>query len=535
MIPSNPETTVSSQRQSQQILEIYHAYRLLIGLALLLLVSSELSGEWLSLGNPTRFQHGVWLYLLINLFFTQAVRTPASNLRLTTLVFVDLSLLLYLLFMAGGTPSGLGSLVVIAVTIANILLPRQNGLLVAAGASLGLLATIGYLSLEQVTVRKQLAQTGALGALCFIGTLVIQALRKRLQVSEKLATQRAEDVATLETLNSLILQRIRLGIILINARAKVVLSNQSALQLLGDGHLLNTQLNSRHPSLYQLLLRWQQNPLRAPDQLDNQSSETPPLQVSFTAVQHGQEWHTLIFLEDLARLNQQAQQIKLASLGRLTASIAHEIRNPLGAISHAVQLLDESEQLAQSDQRLVSIILTQSQRMNLLIENVLQLSRRRQAEPAALNLSEALQEFAEEYRATLLIPPQHIHVECADKVIETCIDISQLSQMLTNLVQNGLRYSGQRHSQAQVWLHLYRHPQTEQAILDILDDGPGVAKESVPQLFEPFYTTDRQGTGLGLYLCREICESNQARIDYLPRDDEGSCFRITFAHPHQSR
>ncbi len=116
-------------------------------------------------------------------------------------------------------------------------------------------------------------------------------------------------------------------------------------------------------------------------------------------------------------------------------------------------------------------------------------------------------------------------------VLSTQMDAEQLQQVMSNLVQNGLRYSGQLHEHAQVWLRLFQAPYSELPTLDVLDDGPGVAEEHLAKIFEPFFTTESKGTGLGLYLSRELCESNQASLNYIPREGGGSCMRMTFAHP----
>jgi two-component system sensor histidine kinase PilS (NtrC family) len=258
-------------------------------------------------------------------------------------------------------------------------------------------------------------------------------------------------------------------------------------------------------------------------------SNGPLLQPSFVHMQRGEKIDTLVFLDDISQIAQQAQQLKLASLGRLTAGIAHEIRNPLGAISHAAQLLQESEELPSSDRRLAQIIPDHSRRMNLVIENVLQLSRRRQAEPQLLDLKYWLHRFASEFRHNL--PEQQtLHLKTCSGSLQTRMDPHQLTQVLTNLVQNGLRYSSQCHPQGQVWLDLFRDPVSDLPVLEVLDDGPGVPDEQLQNIFEPFYTTDNKGTGLGLYISRELCESNQARLDYQRRQSGGSCLRITFAH-----
>ena len=170
--------------------------------------------------------------------------------------------------------------------------------------------------------------------------------------------------------------------------------------------------------------------------------------------------------------------------------------------------------------------------MNLVIENVLQLSRRRQAEPQLLDLKYWIHRFASEFRESLPAN-QRLHVETQGSSLQTRMDPNQLIQVLTNLVQNGLRYSGQQHQQAQVWLRVFRDETSDLPVLEILDDGPGVAPEQLQNIFEPLFTTESKGTGLGLYISRELCESNQARLDYRQRDEGGSCFRIVFAHPRK--
>lgn len=170
--------------------------------------------------------------------------------------------------------------------------------------------------------------------------------------------------------------------------------------------------------------------------------------------------------------------------------------------------------------------------MNLVIENVLQLSRRRQTEPQLLDLKYWMHRFASEFRSGAS-KGQTLHLETIGGTIQTRMDPHQLNQVLSNLVENGLRYSAQKNPQAQVWLRLYRDAHSELPVLEVLDDGPGISTEQLQHLFEPFYTTESKGTGLGLYISRELCESNQARLDYKLRESGGSCLRITFAHPRK--
>lgn len=514
-----PEAT-----QTRYILNLYHLYRLIIGLVLVWLLTSNL----LTSNHPDVLQQGVWGYLILNAMAALGLRYPHPPFVLAV-ALLDLLLLLGLFYLAGGTSSGLGSLIVVAVAIANVLIRGRMGLFLAAAASIGLTYSAFYLGLDapQGLANSQRIQAGTLGALCFMAAALVQELARRLHATENLARQRARDVASLETLNALILQRLHTGILVLDDQYHVLLANPPALTLLGVTTLTGEPLAPFCPELIQRITEWQHNPSRPANRLETASGIV--LQPNFIALSPN-EGHLLIFLEDQSVIAQHAQQLKLASLGRLTASIAHEIRNPLGAISHAAQLLLESEVLTNTDRRLAQIIQDQSQRMNLIIENVLQLSRRRQADPHTLDLVPWLQQFVDNLRPRLEAE-QSVQLHNTESSLMTGMDATQLEQVVMNLVQNALRYGRPPTGNGQVELHLSRDPHTALPILEVLDNGTGVPPEQVQHIFEPFFTTDSQGTGLGLYLCRELCESNQAHIHYQPRLGGGSCFRITFAHP----
>ena len=524
---SNENIPLSSN-QGLRILRLSHLYRLIIGIALVVLISSDIDEQVLDLANSSLFRYVSWAYLGCNLLFAAWVRNPSHLLQVFTVALLDVLLLSALFYAAGGSPSGLGNLLIVAVAIANILLRGRIGLLIAAVAAIGMIYLTFYQSISRPAAANQYLQAGALGALCFAAAIVLQGLTRRLQLSESLAAQRAADVANLEALNSLILQRMRTGILLLDNQHRVLLANPGALSLLGHESLQGKVLDPHCIELIKRLQQWRINPSMRPQSMQALSNG-PLLQPSFVHMQRGEKIDTLVFLDDISQIAQQAQQLKLASLGRLTAGIAHEIRNPLGAISHAAQLLQESEELPSSDRRLAQIIQDHSRRMNLVIENVLQLSRRRQAEPQLLDLKYWLHRFASEFRQNL--PEQQtLHLKTCSGSLQTRMDPHQLTQVLTNLVQNGLRYSSQCHPHGQVWLDLFRDPVSDLPVLEVLDDGPGVPDEQLQNIFEPFYTTDNKGTGLGLYISRELCESNQARLDYQRRQSGGSCLRITFAH-----
>jgi two-component system sensor histidine kinase PilS (NtrC family) len=521
------ETSSPGDKQAQRLLRLYHLYRLSVGITLVLLISSNMDNQLLAFAEDDLLRNGSWLYLVLNILlvvFWQNTRRPG---QLFSLALVDVLLLCGLFYAGGGVASAIGNLLIVSVAISNTLLRGRIGLFIAAVAALGIVGFSFLLSFSHPVSPSEYLQAGTLGALCFAAALLVQGLIKRLEVSENLAEQRASEVVGLEALNALILQRMRTGILVLDDQRRVQLANHSALTLLGQKNLDGQLIDDYSPALVERLQLWFNNPTLRPQSLKIASSGLE-LQPSFIALDQSPNHQTLVFLEDLAQIAQQAQQLKLAALGRLTAGIAHEIRNPLGAISHAAQLLQESEELNSSDRRLTQIIQDHSQRMNRVIENVLQLSRRQQTVPQRLDLKPWLEHFVAETREGAT-DRQLIHLHIGPGDFKTLMDPNQLTQILDNLIRNAWRHSAQNHDLAQVWLELFVDPDSQLPTLEVRDNGPGVAPEQQSHLFEPFFTTSSQGTGLGLYLSRELCESNQARLDFNPRQG-GGCFRITFAH-----
>lgn len=526
------ETLSFGTPQARRILRLYHLYRLTIGVLLVLLISSNLDTELLQMADTQLFRTGCWLYLVFNILVVVLVERPLRKAQLFGLAMTDAIMLSALFYAAGGPSSGIGNLLIASVAISNVLLRGRFGLLIAAISAIGIIYLTFYISISTPSVANDYVQAGSLGALCFAAALLVQALTTRMQVSEVLAEQRAADVDKLEALNALILQRMRTGILVLDARRAVLLANQGALHLLGHERLVGEIIDSYSPQLVERLRQWLVNPIMAPRSITT-SAIGPVLQPSFAAINRGDQRQTLVFLEDLSQITHQAQQLKLAALGRLTAGIAHEIRNPLGAVSHAAQLLNESQELSAPDRRLGQIIHDQSRRINRVIENVLQLSRRRDSQPQLLDLRLWLGNFVAEIHSSTQ-PDQLAHIEIGQGMLTTRMDPEQLTQVVTNLLQNGLRHSGKIHEVAQVWLKLFHDPESDLPTLEVIDDGAGVPEQHLSKIFEPFFTTEIKGTGLGLYLSRELCESNQAHLDYTLRKGGGSCLRITFAHPFKS-
>jgi two-component system sensor histidine kinase PilS (NtrC family) len=281
------------------------------------------------------------------------------------------------------------------------------------------------------------------------------------------------------------------------------------------------------PDLIDRLMQWQKDPMGPikPYQADN---EHPKVAISFAKLQSVANSDIIIFLEDSGRMQQQAQQLKLASLGRLTASIAHEIRNPLGAISHAAQLMEEAPNLGPADKRLLDIIHNHSARVNNIIETILQLSRRRPSQIDKLQLTDLIEQCITERELQSQVNQDQIDVKNIVPM-EIEVDSNQVKQVLHNLIDNGLRYSEQNVGKRKLKISSAHLSDTGEAFIDIEDYGSGVPRDQIKNLFEPFYTTENRGTGLGLYIAEELCEANRLLLSYVD-NKPGGCFRIIFSH-----
>lgn len=516
------------------LLRVYNYYRVLVGFTLLGIFYQSFFTTRLGELAPQAFYWFTVLYAAVNIASVAFAETIAHRFFhrppvILLIVVLDVLALTAMMYLSGGVSSGLGVLNVIVVAAGAILVSGRTSTAIAAIATIAVLYEEFYLSLGAVAGGANLFQAGILGVLYFATSVALQYLSRRLRSAEITALTRAAEIADLERVNRRIIQRMRTGIIIAGPRNAIRMANQSARSLLGLANRTDG-LTVLPEALGDRLSHWRSDVTtrNAPFQI---TPTTPEVQINFSAVRADQpDGDVIIFLEDTTNVQHRAQQLKLAALGRLSAGIAHEIRNPLGAISHAAQLLSESPNLAKGDARLTDIIHSHVKRMNGVIENVLEMSRRRPPNPAKIQLGPWLDEFVAEFKAAanadadirLMVEPEDTQVR---------IDKSQMSQVITNLAQNGIRYSLQACGKPKLSLVGGVDAATDRPYLNIIDRGTGVPEDEVANLFEPFYTTEATGTGLGLYISRELCEANQARLSYTQDPDGGSCFRITFAHP----
>lgn len=537
------------------LLRIYTYYRTLLGSVLLLMFQIEFAPQVLGHDNPILFFYSSLGYAAINfltLVVMWRVKYAPSQTKLFGSLLIDVVAISLLMHASGGAISGLGYLLLIAIAAAGIMLRERISFFLAAITTIVVLAEGAYRFIILTQDNKVVFISGTLGALAFLTALLFQHLTKKIRVSYAEAEAQAKQAAHLHKLAQLIIERMRTGILVLNNELSIELHNHAALRLLGTNSesIKNTPL-SNFPDLYKKYKSWQRHSSDHSPFLKIEGETVNETKISFAYLEPDKTQEVLVFLEDVRSLNQQAQQLKLASLGRLTASIAHEIRNPLGAISHASQLLGESPQLPQSDLRLLNIINNHTTRVNQIIENILQLSRRKQTQVLPINLREWIPAFIHDYKnsknnghqleiALLEKNLRDNRIEGQYKsmytmrALEAKFDTSQLTQVLSNLCDNGLRYSSKKTGRPDLRLEIGVDISQHQPYIRVIDYGPGISDDNIKHLFEPFFTTENTGSGLGLYICKELCEANQALISYKRTPFGESCFHLQLAHPEKA-
>jgi two-component system, NtrC family, sensor histidine kinase PilS len=334
------------------------------------------------------------------------------------------------------------------------------------------------------------------------------------------------DLANLAELNAQIIARMGSGVIAVAPNGNIRSINETARRLLPQR--AGSTLQDLSPSLATLLETWRSESGHSGLRQVPGDTEQAELEVRLAPLGMQGEQGTLLILENASEIKRRAHAAKLQSIGRLTASIAHEIRNPLGAISHSAQLLAESLNLDKSDQRLLDIIQKQSHRVDDVIRNVLNLSRGRSAERQLLHLEERLLRFADEFCTALQIPRDSLHVSVSPEDSWVLFDPSHLNQILWNLCMNARLHAGHHRPDSPPIILRGGAGQIRRTVsLDVIDHGSGVPVDQQEHLFEPFASNAPGGTGLGLYLARLLCEDNGAAIDYVDQP-QGGCFRILF-------
>lgn len=454
-----------------------------------------------------------------------------KNRFLTQLVYLgfvtDIAAASFLLIGVGGTQQGMGLLMIIPLASAGILLPLRLALFYAALSALIVLAQ-AFLSVYQDTLSFNSLLSGGLHGIVYFGTVFFAVfLNRKASASLERAEQTEAELASQEHLNALILERMRSGIMVVDKLQNIRQINESAWYLMGMPNDRYSSLGKIAQPISERLEVWQHT----------HQHDTTPIQLSpgipsivprFAELSGGGPSAILVFLEDTSMVSRRAEEMSLAAMGRMAAGIAHEIRNPLSAIQHAAQLLEEEDYITEADQALLQIITGQSQRVNAIIENVLQIARRSPSKPESLDLSHWLKHDYQLHLAHRQITqPYQLEITAHEDTPDVLFDPEQLKQILDNLFDNAIRYGANAHHEVIMTIETSLVSDEKGPFLTFCDQGNGVPPQNIQAVFEPFFTSSTRGTGLGLYLARQLSSANQAELSIID-SPKGACFRLGF-------
>lgn len=538
--------------------------RVLVSLALLISLSFKTFNDyWLF--EPTFLRTLAASYLLIALGFV-ALKVKWQQrflLQLVTQVTLDLIVISLLYVGAGGSKSGLVILYLFPLAGLGILAPMLLALFFVSAVSLFLLLVNAYQVLQNED-SNIISQAGLYGAAYFAVVYVLNRLAKNLIGQEELANQRGYELALQQAINRTVIADMEDGVLVIDQDGNLFESNPAAERMLGtaklsysSGHKIRLSQISILEPIAQALENWADG--QRPDTttwLRNEgasfvtirhyveerslsstlsAAEAPHeavthLKLRFVRIDENDFNHldihltpcTIIFMQNVSELENQAQQLKLASMGRLTASIAHEVRNPLSSISYAASLLGEDVHNEVQARRLLKIVEDNVARLNQLIEDILKLSRKAQMNLTPMLLMDELRSIVQEFVETRGISEHLIHLSDSGR-FHIVFDPGHLHEVITNLLSNAVRYASGKPGCIRLIIKISSGNRRE---LHIQDDGPGMSSIVRAHLFEPFYTTSSKGTGLGLYMARELCLNNHAVLDYEYRNDDTSTYGI---------
>jgi two-component system sensor histidine kinase PilS (NtrC family) len=521
-----------------RVIGLLNLYRLLVPLTVLGVLSLAGSAWNRTATDAKLLPSACIVYFTAAVLLIIARRLHWSSLRIVALVnaTVDALAIALILYASGGVAGGLAILLVPPVLALTVLASRRDALLIAAVAALGVLVQQLFVGVSDAAPVTDYVTAGVFGAVVFLLAVAMWPVADRIRESEALVRRREVDLANMAQLSQYIVQHLRESILVVDAHDRIRLINESAAEILGDEAAYpDALIGEASPRLLYVLEGWRKEAARgvpSSEQTFVAADGARLIRAYFAPLDTTSPAPVLIFLEDTSLIEEKVQQSKLAALGRLSASIAHEIRNPVGAMSHAGQLLGESTNLNADDRRLTEIIRSNAERVSAIVDNVQRLARRDPPRLDWLPLPAWMQEFHQEFCQTMQWPAQNLSVVAEIADVEVHVDPDQLRQIVWNLCENALRHGVGESPDPSIELRYGRMQGSARPYLEVADRGVGVATQHVERIFEPFYSGGH-GTGLGLFLARELAQANGATLLYEPRAGGGSIFRLVFADPRR--
>ncbi len=514
--------------------------RVLIALVLLSLLGLHNSKFIWSIAPPVyRLICSVYLFGALGFVGLQMRIKQYFFWQLSEQVTFDVIVISVLFFFAGGINSSVVILYLFPLASCAILAPLVWALFLSSVVALYLMVISSfqeYVSGSEIAV----SSAGLYGATFLAVVYIVNRLADRLIRQEEIAIQHGKNLRIQQEINKLVVADMGDGVIVIDSSSLVYACNPATQQMLGTSIVSGLTKLNEVPSLKPIadaFYAWEINlselsrdipetvALTAYTQHDESGQHSSVmvkgirndvvthLKLRFVHVgtdSDDSDERYIIFLQDASDIENQAQQLKLASMGRLTASIAHEVRNPLSSISYAASLLGESDLSTDQSARLVKIVNDNVVRLNRLIEDILRLSRKAQINIEPFLIKPALQEILQEFQETHGLATDIVQLTAPEK-LRIRFDPLHLREVVVNLLNNAIRYASGAPGSIQLFVVADLDDQLE---LHVRDDGPGITAEIRAHLFEPFYTTSSRGTGLGLYMARELCLNNGALLDY---------------------
>lgn len=502
---------------------IYTGYRVVLTLILSLLFVLTFDNPVVGADNTQLYAVAMISYFIFSVLAYISLRLAWIPIRVQLFIglFVDVGAFTLMLHANGGPSIQLSMLYLVVVVAAYVLVSSRQAMILTLFAIICVIYQQFFYALTNQMNSRGFSNV-ALLSLSFIGTgLLSHMATRQLRSVQDLASMQATQMHSLNVMNQRIIETIQNGVVVIDNDQKILLSNKSAQRILGLGYARPEKLLSGIDLKFaevvmDALKTGKTEVLFTPQQSRIQEA----LSITLNALDIDT---TLLTIERISRSQQQAQQMKLASLGRLTASIAHEIRNPIGAISQASQLLEEDPD--DPNTQIYAIIHKQTQRVNQIIEDVLKLSRQGSGDQEAVDLSVFVPQFlAEHFISESDVDTKKVITHHISPRLQLNFNRSQLEQIMVNLVENAIHYGVKGDPQGTI--QIVGSVGDGRVTLDVIDNGDGISLEDQEKLFEPFFTTSKRGTGLGLYLSKAFCEANGAMLQYIP-SQQGSCFRIS--------
>jgi len=498
------------QARAINVLNIFRFTLSLIFISLYLFLSKETLWDKENASLFFNLSIAYFLFSVISLLISP-LKSAFKSFLLPLQVVIDILFITLLMHAAGGIQSGLGLLLIISIVTASVASNGRLSLFYAAIASLCLLLEQSYqMTLVDISATSY-TQAVMLSLSCFATAWLAYSLAKRMQLSEALASARGVDIENLSQINALITQEMQDGVIVVDEKLNIRHHNLQAESFLtlSKNRLENIGLTSNVPEIAIAFNSWLENE----DASNNSivSIGNRELKLSFMPINQLRNMGAVVFIQDVSQLQSKAQQAKLAALGRLTANIAHEIRNPLSAISHANQLLQEEENISVPTTRILQIIEDNIGRIDQIIKDVLELNRRDRTHQEKIELSEFMTDFYTQFCAVEKVPATHFKLKPLPHKQIVTFDKRHLTQILWNLCKNGWEHSQkQQNSLILDYIEIGKNDFS----IQVIDDGSGIAEKDITRLFEPFFTTKSSGNGLGLYISRELAEANGASLQY---------------------